>query len=452
MNAEELLARHEGKTLEFKREATSKGPILRTLSAFSNTAGGVLVIGVEDGTRRVVGLRDPLRAEEQIANLAADGIHPQILPEVEILPHRGRSLLAVTVFPGPSRPYYVRQSGREHGTYVRVGSTNRRAAAEMLAELERTARNVTYDEQPMTSVGRGELDLELARRRFAGHRDLGPRDFLTLGLTVRESRREVATVGGVLLFSPERLRHFPDARIRLARFSGSDRASVLDRADVETDPIESIDAALAFVRLHTMTGMKIEGARRRDLPQYPPAALREAIVNAVVHADYSQTGSPIRIAVFEDRIEIENPGLLPFGLTVDEIRRGVSKLRNRVVGRVFHEVGLIEQWGSGIQRMTRACEEMGLPAPELEEIGTHFRVTLRCKPSSQDAGLTGTGQRIHDLLGDDAARSTSDIATALGVTPRTVRTHLKRLVEHGLIVEIGESATDPRRVYRRARP
>jgi len=93
--------------------------------------------------------------------------------------------------------------------------------------------------------------------------------------------------------------------------------------------------------------MALEGARRRDLPLLAPAALREAVVNAVVHADYSQSGSPIRVAVFDDRIEIENPGLLPFGLTIEEIQRGASKLRNRVIGRVFHELGLIEQWGSG---------------------------------------------------------------------------------------------------------
>jgi ATP-dependent DNA helicase RecG len=94
------------------------------------------------------------------------------------------------------------------------------------------------------------------------------------------------------------------------------------------------------------------------------------------HADYAQQGAPIRVALFDDRIEIENPGLLPFGLTIEDIMQGVSKLRNRVIGRVFHELHLIEQWGSGIQRKTAACQEAGLEAPRLEEIGMHFRVTI----------------------------------------------------------------------------
>lgn len=450
MQAEDLLTRHEGKTVEFKRDASSPGPLLRTLSAFSNTAGGTILIGIQDRSRRVVGVRDPLGLEERIMNLASDGIRPLILPEVEVLPCRGKSLLAVTVFPGPLRPYFVKALGRERGSFVRLGSTNRPATVEILAELERTARNVSYDEQPLPRLGRDAIDLELARRYFAGRRNLQSKDLLALGLTSREGRKEHATVGGVLLFGRERLQHFPDARIRLASFAGSDRATILDRQDFSTDLIQEIEDALAFVRRHTAVGMVVDGVARSDLPAYPPIALREAIVNAVVHADYSQAGCPIRVAVFADRVEIENPGPLPFGVTLAEVRRGVSKLRNRVLGRILHELGLIENWGSGIDRMTQACRDRGLPDPELEELGTSFRVTLHAKRIRDEAQVPGTAGRIIALLEDDVAWSTSALAEALNVTTRTVRTHLRRLIAEGRIVEIGASPTDPRRVYRRA--
>ena len=127
--------------------------------------------------------------------------------------------------------------------------------------------------------------------------------------------------------------------------------------------------------------------KRTDLWTLPPIALREAVINAIVHADYAQRGAPIRVAPFDDRLEIENPGLLPFGLTIEDIQQGISKLRNRVIGRVFQELGLIEQWGSGIQRMTAACRESGIDSPRFEEIGTHFRVTLstrRKRPPEHD--------------------------------------------------------------------
>jgi predicted HTH transcriptional regulator len=452
MEADDLLARHEGKTLEFKRDASSPMPLLRTLSAFSNTAGGTLVIGIEDRSRRVMGVKDPLGLEERILNLATDGIRPQILPEVEVLPCRGKSLLAVTVFPGPLRPYFVRALGREKGSYVRLGSTNRPATPEILAELERAARNTTYDEQPLPRLGKDAVDFDLARARFEGRRKLRREDLAALGLVAREGRSEKPTVGGVLLFGRERLRHFPDARIRLAAFASPDRSSILDRMEATADPVQAIEDALHFVRRNTATGMVVEGAVRRDVPAVPPIALREAVVNAVVHADYSQTGSPIRVAVFADRVEIENPGPLPFGVTLAEVRRGVSKLRNRVVGRVFHELGLIENWGSGIDRMTRACEEMGLPAPELEELGTQFRVTLHATRRSAPHVMEGTPGRILALLADETPRSTSALAEALGVTTRTVRGHLRRLVDSGRVVEIGAGPNDPGRVYRVAQP
>lgn len=175
-------------------------------------------------------------------------------------------------------------------------------------------------------------------------------------------------------------------------------------------------------------------------------AVREAIVNAVVHADYSQRGAPIRVSIFDDRIEIENPGLLPFGLTIADIKQGISKLRNRVIGRVFHELGLIEQWGSGIQRMTGACGDAGLDPPRFEEIGTHFRVTLsavRRRPPTLDE----LGERIVGALRKRDGLATHEIARAIGRTERTTRSRLISLIGRGLIVEVGTGPHDPRRRY-----
>ena len=134
-------------------------------------------------------------------------------------------------------------------------------------------------------------------------------------------------------------------------------------------------------------------------------------MNAIVHADYAQQGAPIRIALFDDRIEIENPGLLPFGLTIEDIMQGVSKLRNRVIGRVFHELHLIEQWGSGIQRMTAACQEAGLAwLPRLEEIGMHFSCDHFQRTGEATPYGRGADRRILALFSDGVARSTAAVA------------------------------------------
>jgi predicted HTH transcriptional regulator len=195
----------------------------------------------------------------------------------------------------------------------------------------------------------------------------------------------------------------------------------------------------------------IGSVKRTDRWTFPVVAVREAIMNAIVHADYAQRGAPIRVALFDDRLEIENPGLLPFGLTIEDIQKGISKLRNRVLGRVFQELGLIEHWGSGIQRMTAACRDSGLDAPQFEEIGTHFRVTLSAIPSSAPA----TDARNEAILaalaaGSDVGLSTSQIAKQITLSPRATRTRLASLVEQGLIVEIGSGPQDPHRRYYRA--
>lgn len=122
------------------------------------------------------------------------------------------------------------------------------------------------------------------------------------------------------------------------------------------------------------------------------------------------------------------PGLLPFGLTVEDLRRGVSKVRNRVIGRVFHALGLIEQWGSGVQRMTAACRDAGLPAPVFEEIGTRFRVTVSTERTGPPA-LDETDQVILDALAGGVGRLTSEIAKAIDLTPRATRTRL--VIHHG---------------------
>jgi hypothetical protein len=144
--------------------------------------------------------------------------------------------------------------------------------------------------------------------------------------------------------------------------------------------VQAVAEAIAFVQKHSWHGASIGAVRRTDRWSLPPEAVREALINAVVHTDYSQRGAPIRLSIFADRLEIENPGLLPFGLTVEDLPHGVSKLRNRVIGRVFQALGLIEQWGSGIQRMTAVCRDAGLPPPIFEEIATRFRVTIPTVP------------------------------------------------------------------------
>jgi predicted HTH transcriptional regulator len=292
------------------------------------------------------------------------------------------------------------------------------------------------------------IDFRAASEYFKPFRKLTEQGLQTLKVTTSYQGRIVPTIGGVLLFGVARLDHFPDAWIQAGRFAGIDRRRILDSIEVRSHLPGAVEDVIAFLRKHMSREAVIGPVKRTDLWTFPIVAIREAIINAIVHADYAQHGSPIRVALYDDRLEIENPGLLIFGLTIEEIKKSVSKLRNRVLGRVFQELGLVEHWGSGIQRMTAACRDRGLDAPQFEEIGTHFRVTLFAKRRHAPV-IDKKDQVILTALAasSEAGLSTAQIAKRLRVSPRSARTRLASLVERGLVAEIGSGPQDPRRRY-----
>jgi len=268
----------------------------------------------------------------------------------------------------------------------------------------------------------------------------------TLRLLTEYQGKSVPTVGGILLFGNNSLKQFPAAWIQAGRFAGTDKSRFIDHIDLQMHLVDGIYAAAAFIEKHTRTGTDIGAVKRIDNFALPPAVTREALINSVAHCDYSQHGAPIRLSIFDDRIEIENPGLLPFGLTLDDLHHGVSKLRNRVIGRVLNELGLVEQWGSGAQRMISICRESGLPEPRWEEISGRLRVTLKTTPT-MPASIDARDEQILDQLTEHDGLSTSEIAHAIGIAPRATRSRLVKLVARKLVVEIGTGPRDPQRKY-----
>ena len=471
MKITEILRRTEGKNLEFKRDLSSPAGFLRTVVAFANTAGGIILIGVEDRTRHIRGVSDPLDLEERAVNLISDSIKPRLVPDVELLSYRHTHVLAVEVFPSPARPHHIAREGLHRGTYARVGSSNRLADAALVAEMRRHATGESFDEGPLPALDSEALDFRAASESFAPTLTLTRGNLQTLRLVTPHQGRLVPTVGGVLLFGTDRLAHFPDAWVQAGRFAGADKATIADHLDIKTPPVQAVEDAVAFVQKHALRGVKIGQVRHEEQWSVPIVAIREAIINAVVHADYSQRGAPIRLAIFDNRIEVEDPGLLPFGLTLDDLPRGISRLRNRTIGRVFHELGLVEQWGSGVQRMLATCREAGLAAPAWEEVGLRLRVTIHTGANaSTDAGIAerydgtlaegverrgtatgyvvdGTDQLILTLLESGDEHGTGAIAKAVGLTPRATRTRLVKLVSRGLVREVGTGPHDPKRRY-----
>ena len=350
MKIEHLLKLDESKTLEFKEDASVKEKVLATVIAFANTSGGKLVIGIEDKTKRILGVKNPYLEEERLSSLIADSITPRLLPTIEIIPYRNTHVIVIDVALSTVRPHSLSQKGPAQSTYVRMGSTNRLADASLLESMKRSIQAKTFDEEPLPHLKTDVLDLEAACQAFEGLRKLTKKDMISLGLLSKERDRDAPTVGGILLFGHDRCSHFPDAWIQAGCFAGTNKVTILDSLEINDPLIHSLAASMQFIRRHIQVGLKIEETHHKEMWQIPQLALREALLNAIAHTDYELRGAPIRIAIFDDRIEIENPGLIPYGLTMEDITSGTSKIRNRVITRVFRELKLMEQWGSGVLR------------------------------------------------------------------------------------------------------
>ena len=442
LSADDLVSKPEGKTLEFKRNLSSPKPLMKTLVAFANSAGGTIVLGVTDD-RQVIGVDQPFDEEERLCNLIADSISPRLVPNVEMTTFRDKTLLVIEVYPSGQRPHWLKAEGPDNGVYVRLGSTNRQADRELIAELRRSVEGTGFDEMVMPDLSVNDLDISAAQLLFGEFRVLNEKSLITLKLLKQYQGRLAPTKGAVLLFGKERLMHFPDAWIQCGRFFGTEKIDIFDHIEIDQPLPKAVDEVMLFLKKHAFRGADLSEIRRKDVWSIPIGILREVIINALVHTDYSQRGAPVRVVFLDDRIEIENPGLLLPGLTIEDMKQGTSRIRNTVIARVFRELHLIEQWGTGVRRMFKEAEEQGLPEPQIAEIGMRVRFTVRLsekilvQPVAVEVEAQVEAQvEIHIIAACAAVPlSSAEIAAALGHKQLSgnLRKALPRLRAAGLL-------------------
>jgi predicted HTH transcriptional regulator len=272
----------EGKTIDYKRDLSSHKKIVEDAIAFANSAGGKIIIGITDDYE-IVGVKDPLLEEERICNILSDSIAPRLLPDVEMVTHNGKTLLILEIFPSSLKPHYVINKGSDDGVVVRVGSTNRKADANLIAELRRTALGGTFDEMPILELLEDEIDADAIREAFGGERKITKRELLSLKLLVNEQGKTVPTKGGIILFGKSRGKYFPDAKVMCGRFRGLDKLDIFDQVVIDTYLPFAIDEIEAFLKKHAYKGAEIEGMRRKDVWSIPLEILREVVINGLVH-------------------------------------------------------------------------------------------------------------------------------------------------------------------------
>ncbi len=442
----------ESRKVEFKEKILKNlDSVIKTAIAFSNSGGGHIIIGIEDKTKKIVGISeiDQQTLPDRISTSLFDSIEPKVNFEIEHYTINNKSLLVVEVFPGNLTPYYLASRGRQDGTYVRVGATTRLADFDIIAELERQKRNISFDQEIAREHKLEDLDLSIVTSHFKNHlhRKIKKEDFLNLNLIMNENKKTQPTVGGVLICGKVPLHD--NCFISCASFKGSSAEIFIDKKEFHGPIIDQIEKSMDFLKQHIPLKGKITGLKRQDNYEIPLTILREALVNCVVHRDYSIKGSHIKIAIFEDRIEFISPGALPKSIDVKDITFGRSEVRNKVVARFLKELGYIEQWGTGIHKMIELSKKENLRPPEFQESGLFFKVKIfRSHNATADIEQTEQERLILDYLGENKFIKNAQAQKILSVSASRARVIFEKMVSKNLLISSGEGKA---RIYKIAK-
>ena len=453
MDIKEIVKNGENKTIEFKEIIPNSKKISQTAVAFANGAGGKILIGITDD-RKIVGIdekQDIFRIIDDLNTIIYDSCYPNINADIYTENKDNKTILVIEVFPGNLKPYYIKSMGKENGVYIRVGASNRKASYENILELERQRRNITFDEEIDWDLEYEDLNLDFLKKKFKENgKDFSEEKLLNLGLIKKDGNDLKVTRGfGIILGLYE------NTNINCARFKGKTMDIFLDKKEFDGDIFGKIENIQMFLSNHLNLSSKFENFQRKDILEIPMLALREGIINAIVHRDYSNQGRDIKIGIYDDVVEIVSPGGLPSTLTIEQIYSGRSEIRNRVLARIFKELNFIEKWGSGINRMINLCKEVNLKVPEIKETGDSIVLTFYRTENSaglvpdsaglvpDSAGLvpdknnlSDTELKVFEIIEDRTTRKY--IQDKLSFSERMIRKTLNILQEKGLIEKVGK--------------
>lgn len=388
MTIEEILA-GESKNVEFKVQRPDKSmKYMKTVVAFANGKGGRIIFGIDDKTREVVGIPEDkvFREIDAITNAISDSCEPTIIPDVYLQNINDKPVIVAEIRTGRRKPYYIKAEGLENGVYIRVSGTTRPADRDMSRELyyecdarsfdSIICRDMEVTDEDIKSLCEQMKEVAIANCKSNLQRsevkDVTKNILLSWGILKKDENEKIyPTNAYIYLTGQGGLR----SMIQCAVFKGTTRAVFLDRRNYEGPLWKQVEEAVQFVFRNIRMGCRLEGVYRQDIYELPPDSIRELIVNAVMNCSYIQN-SNIQVAIYDDRLEITSPGGLLPGVTIELMKEGFSKIRNRSLANAFAYMNLVEAWGSGIPKLMQAMQEYGLREPEFIDMEVAFRINL----------------------------------------------------------------------------
>ena len=431
----------ENKTTEFKRKYVDD--IKNTITAFANCDGGTVYIGIEDdGT--VCGVENVDETMLQVTNAIRDAVRPDVTMFVECRNDvmDGKDIICVEVQRGTARPYYLQRKGiRPEGVYVRQGASSVPATDTAILKMIKETSGDSYEEARSLNQ---QLSFENASAFFAKREVVfGQSQMRTLHLIGEDN-----TYTNLAFLLSDQCTH----TVKLAVFEGSQKTIFKDRCELSGSLLKQLEDAFDYINRNNRTRAEFAGLDRVDMRDYPVEAVREALLNAIVHRDYSFSSSTL-ISIFDDRMEFVSVGGLVKGISLDDLKLGVSVLRNQNLANIFYRLNLIEAYGTGILKINESYCNF-VVKPVIEATGNAFRITLpntnfHRKNYSFDANnnrhkvVTSSSKReerinmVVALCRKKGYIIRKDIQMELNVSQATAILLLRELTEDGVLIKKG---------------
>lgn len=426
---------YENINREFKELYVSD--IKKTVVAFANTEGGILYIGVNDAGE-IVGLQNVDEVMQQVANTLKDSIAPDIMPFVKIcvIEKAEKQIIEVVVQNGANRPYYIREKGlKPSGVYIRQGSSNQPLSDEGIRRMLLDESGKSYEVmRSMQQV----LTFDVLQKHFANR-----------SLPLAEAQmRTLKLIGddglytNLALLLSEQCEH----SLKVAVFQGTTKAVFRDRREFKGSLLQQLYDVYAFIDNYNKTKATFHGLERTDTKDYPPEAVREVLLNCLIHRDYSFSGSTL-INIYDDRIEFISLGGLVTGLKMETIFIGVSQSRNPALAAVFYRLRLIESFGTGIEKIQQSYYE-SKRKPEFIAVYGGFKVVLPnineeetralgVSEAKEKYGIIDENERVMQLFSQHSYITRKQVEELLEVKTTKAFNVLQALCDEGKILPLG---------------
>jgi ATP-dependent DNA helicase RecG len=430
------MSRMETQKREDKQSLNEWREAVESVAAFATSKGGIVRIGIGPKGENV-GVQLGKGTLEDLSNKIKQNTDPPQYPSITAEGPAESTVIVISVEESPVKPVWA--FGRP---MKRVGKTNQHLSREEAQRMVEATTGRTWDALPTEGFRFNEISKEYIRdfqKRVVEQAQIPVQTLLKNLLLLTNDGKPCN--GAVLLFGRNPQELFPEAQVKCARFAGTTSVRFLDEMTIEGNLFTQMDNALKFIERNIQREIRITGKPEREtIPEYPEAAIREAVINALCHRDYSAVGT-IQIRIYDDRFEVWNPGTLPPSLTIKSLYKEHPSLpRNPKIALAFYRARLIEHWGTGTLRMADACEKLGIKL-EFSSEQSFFKVRLVKPeiqtPASIDLKLSDRQTRGLEYAKNNGRITTGEYTRLCNIGERQALDDLKSLVEMGLLIRTG---------------